>query len=451
MREQVVDLVEQLEAWPCGDARHVRTDRQRRGDGPERLDRRIHQPDRDVGQDLQLFRGLVGVGEVPGEKLEQDLVGDVEQIHAADRPGIGDERHGDAGRLLADVGRHDRPGGLEGRVRPLELEVLVEDPEQAPEMRVAPFATCALALLDDRVDGSLRRLEIGDRDEFRPAKVLFGGLGVGRPDEQALGAKAVGQVLETGLDRPVQLADRVELLELRDDLVPRVMRQRDGFRDGRESFGVLDVHPLGTLEEGEMPEGGLVEGQELDPDAGRIAVRRHREVRAGQARRGPDRRQEVLRQRHVEHLLRGDLEESPAPAPDRGERVSRQALVDVLLERERREQVLEHDQVLELGRLAERIDQRLAVLEPAPLGVTLAAADGEDIGKRSMRAWRDVLDHRSSILCRRITVRRPRRLQPRPCRGGRPDSTIASPRRVRRIGSWDGPSPRSGPWRGGSG
>ena len=159
------------------------------------------------------------MGEVPGQELQQDLVGDVEEVHAADRPGFGDERHRDAGRLLPDVGGYDGPGGLEAGVGPLELEVLVEDPEQAAEVRVAPFAAGALALFDDRVDGVLRRLEIGDRDELRPAEVLFGGLGVRRPDEQALRSESLGQELEAGLDRPVELADGVELLELRDDRI----------------------------------------------------------------------------------------------------------------------------------------------------------------------------------------------------------------------------------------
>ena len=118
-----------------------------------------------------------------------------------------------------DVGRHDGPGGFEVRVRPLDLEVLVEDPQQAPEVGVAPFAAGALALLDDRVDGPLCRRQVGDRDELRPAEVLLGRLGVRRADEQALGAKPLGEVLEAGLDRPVELADRVELLQVRDDLV----------------------------------------------------------------------------------------------------------------------------------------------------------------------------------------------------------------------------------------
>ena len=82
-----------------------------------------------------------------------------------------------------------------------------------------------------------------------------------------------------------------------------------------------------------------------------------------------------------------------APALDGGKRLRRQSFVDILLERKRREQVLEHDQVLELGGFPERVDQRLAVLEPSTLAATRAPADGEDTGQRSVRARRDVLDH----------------------------------------------------------
>ena len=70
-----------------------------------------------------------------------------------------------------------------------------------------------------------------------------------------------------------------------------------------------------------MAERGLAEGQQLDPDAGRIAVGGHREVRAGEARRGADGRQEVLDEREVEHLLPADAEQRLAPALNDGERL----------------------------------------------------------------------------------------------------------------------------------
>ena len=89
----------------------------------------------------------------------------------------------------------------------------------------------------------------------------------GGPMNRRSGAEPLGQVLEAGLDRPVELADRVELLEVRDDLVALVVGQRDGLLDRLEPLGVLDVHPLGPLEEGEVAERGLAERQQLDPDA----------------------------------------------------------------------------------------------------------------------------------------------------------------------------------------
>ena len=147
----------------------------------------------------------------------------------------------------------------------------------------------------------------------------------GRPDEQALGAEPICQVLQAGLDRPVELADRVELLQVRDDLVLLVVRQRNGLRDRLEPLGILDVHPLGPLEEGEMAERGLAEGQQLDPDAGRVAVGRHREVRTGKARGGADGGQQVLDERQVEHLLLADGQQRLAPALDRGEGLGRQS------------------------------------------------------------------------------------------------------------------------------
>jgi hypothetical protein len=99
---------------------------------------------------------------------------------------------------------------------------------------VAPLPARALALLDDRVDRTLCGCEIGDRDELLPPEVLLGRLGVRRSDEQALRAKPIGQVLQACLDRPVELADRVELLQMRDDLVLLVVGQRDGLPDRLE-------------------------------------------------------------------------------------------------------------------------------------------------------------------------------------------------------------------------
>ena len=83
-------------------------------------------------------------------------------------------------RRSAAAGRWPpRPAGsARSRVGRLELEVLVEDAEEAPEVGVAPFAAGALALLDDRVDRAPRGREVGDGDELRPAEVLLGRLGV---------------------------------------------------------------------------------------------------------------------------------------------------------------------------------------------------------------------------------------------------------------------------------
>ena len=112
-----------------------------------------------------------------------------------------------------------------------------------------------------------------------------------------------------------------------------------------------------------MPERGLGERQELHPDSGRIGVRRQREVRPAQRRRRADGREQVLDQGQVEHLLLGDVDELAAPAPDRLELGRGQALVVAVLHRKRRVQVLAHHELLERGRLAERVDERLAVLE----------------------------------------------------------------------------------------
>jgi len=76
-----------------------------------------------------------------------------------------------------------------------------------------------------------------------------------------------------------------------------------------------------------------------------------------------------------------------APAVRGGQLVLGQSLVGGLLERERREQVLAHDPVLELGRLAEHVDQRFPVLDhERSLGRRRASARGDQLGETSATA-----------------------------------------------------------------
>jgi hypothetical protein len=80
-------------------------------------------------------------------------------------------------------------------------------------------------------------------------------------------------------------------------------------------------------------------------------------------RRGADGSEHVLDERQVEHLLLGDLEDRLPPAADRPVLLGRQAFVAGPLQREGRVEVLAHDPVLELGGLAQEIDERIAVLD----------------------------------------------------------------------------------------
>ena len=96
----------------------------------------------------------------------------------------------------------------------------------------------------------------------------------------------------------------------------------------------------------------------------------------------------------MEHLLLADGEECLAPAADRGQLVLGDALGHALLEREGREQVLEHDQVLQLGGLAQRVDERLPVLESA----RLAAADGEHARQGALGSGLGGLGHGTLLL-----------------------------------------------------
>ena len=146
-----------------------------------------------------------------------------------------------------------------------------------------------------------------------------------------------------------------------------------------------------------MPQRGLAEGHELDPDAGGIRIRRHREVRAGESRRGADGRQQVLDEREMEHLLRADLEQRLPPSGDRRQRFRRQALFFPLLERESCEEVLEHHEVLQLGGLADGVDQGLPVLDAAGMCVVDPAPDLDHVRERTLGDGIDDLGHRDPL------------------------------------------------------
>src|SRR6185295_61632 len=93
-----------------------------------------------------------------------------------------------------------------------------------------------------------------------------------------------------------------------------------------------------------------------------------------------DRREHVLHEREVQHLLGADVGDRPPPASDGLELLRREPLVLALLERERREQVLAHDPVLELGGLTQHVDQRLAMLDDElGLGLRPSTARRQDL------------------------------------------------------------------------
>jgi hypothetical protein len=74
-----------------------------------------------------------------------------------------------------------------------------------------------------------------------------------------------------------------------------------------------------------------------------------------------DRGEHVLHEREVQHLTGGDVGDRAPPAGDGVELLGREPFLRALLERERREQALAHEPVLELGGLAEHVDERLAL------------------------------------------------------------------------------------------
>jgi hypothetical protein len=182
-----------------------------------------------------------------------------------------------------------------------------------------------------------------------------------RADEQPALAVLVRQVRDAGLDGPVQVPDRGEVLAARDDLACLHRGQRAA--EGGHPVGVLEVHALRALEEHEVAQRLFAERHQGQVHARGVMAGGVGEVRPGHVRGSADGGQQVLHQRQVQHLLGGHVRDLLAPSLDGFLLVCGEALVLRLLQAEGRVQVLAHDAVLEFGGLAEHVDQRLAVLD----------------------------------------------------------------------------------------
>jgi hypothetical protein len=104
-------------------------------------------------------------------------------------------------------------------------------------------------------------------------------------------------------------------------------------------------------------------------------------------RRRADCREHVLHECEVQHLLGGNVGDHLPPPSDCFELLRRKPSVLALLERERREQVLAHDPVFELSRLAEHVDERPAMLDDKRrLGFRPSAARGQHLSEAARPA-----------------------------------------------------------------
>ena len=410
MWQQEALLVEELEVRPGRDARVLGAHGQRGEQQPERLDGGEHQRHRGVRQRAELFAVLAGVGEEAHEQLQDQVVEDVEEIGHGGGDRIGDDDLGRHAIHRSHAGGHRRVGRLERRIGRLDRLQLLEDREEAAVVGVGPVAARALTLLHDVVDRLAGGGHVGDRHELRPAERVGGHLRVTRADEQAVLAELVGEVVEASLDRAVQVADGVELLAPGHDVGRGHDRQRRA--GGVEAVGVLQLHALGALEEQEVAQRPFAEGHECELHARRVALRLVRHVRPGDVGGRSDCREEVVDERPVQHLLGSNAEDGGTPTLERRDVLGRQGRIGPRLEAERGVEVLAHQRVFELGRLAEQVRERLAVLDDngwfrhscAKLA-KLAPADAVSrrVRDRALGAW-----PRGTPRGRRATCRVPR-------------------------------------------
>src|SRR5206468_7006925 len=97
---------------------------------------------------------------------------------------------------LPGEGRDDRPCRVEGRVPLAELAVFVPDAQEPAVVRGLPVAAGALTLLDDLLDGGVRRFQAGDGDLLWSPEHLWSGLGARLAHEQTPPTEAAAQAAQ---------------------------------------------------------------------------------------------------------------------------------------------------------------------------------------------------------------------------------------------------------------
>ena len=280
-----------------------------------------HQPDGHVGQRLELSVGLLGVGEEPLEDLQQDLVADVEQVGHPGGQRVGDQRY--VARRARAAGRSPRSPGGPGRSpgwprasagtrRGSSTNWPKWASRQCPRgpspcSRISSIARCALAR-------SVTATSSGQ------PKCCRGRLGARRPDEQPVLAVHLGEVGEarprsTGRGaRPSRSPGRAERCPARSASAP------PGRRRARPSASARSM-PSGRSRNMKCRSACSPNGSKRQLHAGRVVIGGLRQVRPGHVRRGADRRQQVVHQGQVEHLLgrhvRRSLAASAGPRPAR--------------------------------------------------------------------------------------------------------------------------------------
>ena len=121
---------------------------------------------------------------------------------------------------------------------------------------------------------------------------------------------------------------------------------------------------FGPLEEYEALQRPFVEGDETQPESGRIGPWAGGQVGAPGVRFASYCREQIAGQGHVSHLFGGDLHDGPAPPVHDRQLLFGDSLGYISLHAECREQVATHDAVFQFGGFGEEIDQLRPVLDP---------------------------------------------------------------------------------------